>query len=126
MLNGVPKITDLGISKIMNTSGVSGKTCTPFYEAPEVLHEEKYGKEADIWSLGILTLELLLGKRIRQMIKGTLQPGARADFPSEALLGDIKDEQMRNLVQKMLKQKSGERLSAQQVLDFLNGKKEKK
>ena len=126
MLNGVPKITDLGISKIMNTSGVSGKTCTPFYEAPEVLLEEKYGKEADIWSLGIVTLELLLGKRIRQMIKGTLQPGARADFPSEALLGEIKDEKMRNLVQKMLKQKSGERLSAQQVLDFLNGKKNNK
>jgi serine/threonine protein kinase len=88
MLEGIPKITDLGISKIMmNTSGVSGKTCTPFYASPEVLYEEKYEKSSDIWSLGIVSLELLLGKRINQMIKGLLQPAGREDFPSESMLG---------------------------------------
>ena len=82
MMNDVPKITDLGLAQVMRTSGVSGKSGTPFYEAPEVLFEEKYGQAADIWSLGILLLELLLGQRIFKLIKGTIQPGARADFPS--------------------------------------------
>ncbi len=37
MINGAPKITDLGLAQIMRTSGVSGKSGTLFYEAPEVL-----------------------------------------------------------------------------------------
>jgi serine/threonine protein kinase len=82
IMNGVPKITDLGLAQVMRTSGVSGKSGTPFYEAPEVLFEEKYGQAADIWSLGIVFLELVLGERIFKLIKGTIQPGARADFPS--------------------------------------------
>jgi serine/threonine protein kinase len=82
MMKGVPKITDLGLAQVMRSSGVSGKSGTPFYEAPEVLFEEKYGQAADIWSLGIVLLELLLGQRIFKMIKGRIQPGARADFPS--------------------------------------------
>ena len=36
MLNDVPKISDLGLSKIMKTSGVVTKSGTPFYLALEV------------------------------------------------------------------------------------------
>ena len=61
MMNGVPKITDLGLAQTMRTSGVSGKDGTLFYQAPEVLFEEKYGQSADVWALGIVILELLLG-----------------------------------------------------------------
>lgn len=127
MLEGIPKITDLGISKIMmNTSGVSGKTCTPFYAAPEVLYEEKYEKSADIWSFGIVSLELLLGKRITQMIKGILQPAGREDFPSEGMLSQIKDQELKDIVKKMLIKKAEQRPTAQEVLNFLNGKTTKK
>jgi serine/threonine protein kinase len=31
MMNDVPKITDLGLAQVMRTSGVYGKTGTPFY-----------------------------------------------------------------------------------------------
>jgi serine/threonine protein kinase len=51
MMKGEPKITDLGLAQIMKTSGLSSKSGTPFYEAPEVLYEEKYSQAADIWSL---------------------------------------------------------------------------
>ena len=81
MMNGVPKITDLGLAQIMRTSGVSGKSGTLFYLAPEVLGEEKYGQAADIWSLGIVLFEFLLGQRIFNLIKGILPPSARAGFP---------------------------------------------
>lgn len=34
MMKGEPKITDLGLAQIMKSSGLSGKSGTPFYEAP--------------------------------------------------------------------------------------------
>jgi serine/threonine protein kinase len=111
MMNGEPKITDLGLAQVMRTSGVSGKSGTPFYVAPEVLEEEKYGQSVDIWSLGIVLLEFLLGQRIFKLIKGILPPSARADFPSQKLLVEIKDEELRELVKKMLMKKPEERLS---------------
>jgi serine/threonine protein kinase len=41
MMNGVPKITDLGLAQAIRKSGVRGKSGTLIYEAPEVLQEEK-------------------------------------------------------------------------------------
>jgi serine/threonine protein kinase len=37
--------------------------------SPEVFHGGKFTKEADIWSLGIVMLELCTGKRITQLTK---------------------------------------------------------
>jgi hypothetical protein len=53
------------------------------------------------------------------MIKGVLPPSARTDFPSENLLNEIKAEDLRNLVKKMLVKEPKERLSAKEVLNFL-------
>jgi serine/threonine protein kinase len=60
-----------------------------FYASPEVLNEEKCDLSADVWSLGILFLELLLGKKIKDLVKGKIPPGFREDFPSDALLHQI-------------------------------------
>lgn len=56
MMDGVPKIADLGIAKIMKTGGLSTKNCTPFYASQEFLNEERYEFPADVWSLGIIFL----------------------------------------------------------------------
>ncbi len=112
MLEGIPKIADLGIAKIMKTSGLTTKIGTLFYASPEVLNEEKYDFSADIWSLGIVFLEMLLGKRIIDLVKGKLPPAFRPDFPTEGLLNEIKDENLRNLVKKMLEKESQKRLKA--------------
>ena len=95
MMGGVPKIADLGIAKIMKTGGLSTKNCTPFYASQEFLNEERYEFPADIWSLGIIFLEMLSGKRITDVVKGFLPPSMREGFPSEAVLNEIKDEDLR-------------------------------
>ena len=79
----MPKIADLGLARLMKTSGVSTKAGTPYYLAPEVFSDDKYNISADIWSLGITFLEMLLGDRIYNFMKGMLAPALRADFPSQ-------------------------------------------
>jgi serine/threonine protein kinase len=81
-MKGVVKITDLGISKLMKTSGLSTKIGTLFYLAPEIFHDEKYDEKSDIWSFGIMVLELLVGKRITELVKGMVSPSLIENFLS--------------------------------------------
>ena len=59
------KIVDFGLSKII---GPNESSLDPFgtlsYVAPEVLLQKPYGKEVDLWSLGVITY-LLFVKRVR-------------------------------------------------------------
>ena len=54
------KIVDFGLSKII---GPNESSLDPFgtlsYVAPEVLLQKPYGKEVDLWSLGVITYLLL-------------------------------------------------------------------
>ena len=78
MMNREAKIADLGLAQFMRTSGrVSGKSGAPFYQAHEVLFQEKYNHAADIWALGIVLLESLLRKTISEL---SMPPVVRADF----------------------------------------------
>ena len=45
-----------------------------------------------------MVLELLVGKRITELVKGMVSPSLIEGFPSEALLNQIKDKEMRALV----------------------------
>lgn len=113
MKSGVAKIADFGSSKIMMSSGAKSYTGTQFYLAPEVFNDENYDNKVDVWSLGIASLELLVGRKISSMFKGILAPALRENFPSESLLNEIKDERIRELVHKMLSKKVDERLSSE-------------
>ena len=55
------KIIDFGLSKQLKKGEIMEKKLgTPYYLAPEVL-EEKYGKEVDLWSIGVITFVILWG-----------------------------------------------------------------
>lgn len=56
------KLGDFGVSKVMNHTTFATAMGTQEYQAPEVVHMEKYGQTADIYSLGI-TLYWLLNNR---------------------------------------------------------------
>ncbi|KAI9347388.1 kinase-like domain-containing protein, partial [Obelidium mucronatum] len=55
-------ISDFGLSKILNDETAMKTACgTPGYVAPEVLRKRGYGKEVDLWSIGVITYILLVG-----------------------------------------------------------------
>ena len=62
--SGVVKIGDVGLSKFISESHRSAQTQsvgTVYYMAPEVAHG-RYGREVDIYSLGVVLYELLTGR----------------------------------------------------------------
>jgi tRNA A-37 threonylcarbamoyl transferase component Bud32 len=63
MEDGVVKIGDYGLAKFVTVSKRSGNTegvGTVFYAAPEMAHG-KYGKEIDLYAIGVMFYEMLSG-----------------------------------------------------------------
>ncbi len=48
------KVSDFGLSKVID-SKLMIPCGTPGYVAPEVLTQKPYGKEVDIWSIGVIS-----------------------------------------------------------------------
>ncbi|XP_059165398.1 leucine-rich repeat serine/threonine-protein kinase 1-like isoform X2 [Physella acuta] len=55
------KLSDYGISKFSTLRGISGLFGTVEYMAPEVMSKQPYSSKVDIYSYGIVTLEILTG-----------------------------------------------------------------
>jgi serine/threonine protein kinase len=58
----VLKISDFGTSKQMTSTLLKTKCGTPLYIAPELLKDDTFGMEVDMWSLGVIVYVLLEGE----------------------------------------------------------------
>lgn len=57
------KIADLGFAQEFDREkGLELVLGTPLYMAPELVLHEKYSEKVDVWSLGVITYQLLTGK----------------------------------------------------------------
>lgn len=69
--DGVPKLLDFGIAKLLNEEREPGTTLTvgalpvltPEYASPEQVRSEPLSEPADVYSLGVLLYELVAGHR---------------------------------------------------------------
>jgi len=113
------KITDFGLAKMKPPGEKMTTACgTPGYVAPEVLKNEPYTNQVDIWSMGVILYILLCGfppfyhdntaALYKQIKKGEY------DFP-DPYWSDISDA-AKDLVRKMLTVNPEKRYTADQVL----------
>lgn len=118
------KISDFGLAKISKdfprrlprSHSICG---SDFYLAPEVIKQEEYGREIDIWALGVISYVILSGslpffnnvlhKLYRQIVERDLS------FPEQAWKSVAKGAQ--DFILRLLQVRPGDRLSAEQCIN---------
>jgi calcium/calmodulin-dependent protein kinase I len=118
------KISDFGLAKMSRdyprrlprSHSICG---SDFYLAPEVIKQEEYGREIDIWAIGVITYVILSGslpffhqvlhKLYRQIVERDLS------FPEEAWRNVSKGAL--DFILRLLQVRAGDRLTADQALN---------
>ena len=115
------RLLDFGLSKIL---GPTEKCSEPFgtisYVAPEVLKQKYYGREVDIWSIGIITYLLLCGclpfddeKSEKEIARQTIED----PVPYYPRLWKKLSEDAKNFVEGCLKKNPLERMNIKDALE---------
>lgn len=59
----VLKLADFGFARFLPSTSLAETLCgSPLYMAPEILRYEKYNAKADLWSVGSVAYEMVVGK----------------------------------------------------------------
>jgi len=109
------KLADFGFAKILNeVSKAKTMLGTPLFMAPEIFNKEAYTFSVDIWSLGVLAYELLVGRgpflcKSIEELKQAQREGVA--FPADCALS----EQGRDLVKRMLAYRPEDRPDLEQL-----------
>jgi len=114
------KIADFGFAKriTMNDEGLETACGTPGYVAPEILEGKKYGKEVDVWSIGIITYILLCGyppfhHDVHTILFKMIKKG---DFEFDSPYWDHVSEDAKALISQMLCVDPNKRPSCEELL----------
>ena len=87
MLDGKIKITDFGLAKAFEKDmALKTQAGTPMYLAPQILSGSSYSEKVDVWSLGVIFLELITAKNITELCQNCLYPALNKFFPQKTLL----------------------------------------
>ena len=60
---GYLRVTDLGIARLWNPENSKDTSGTPGYMAPEVVCKQNHGKVSDVFAIGVIVHEIMLGRK---------------------------------------------------------------
>ncbi|KAG0334665.1 hypothetical protein BG000_008135 [Podila horticola] len=113
------KISDFGLAKMISNNALNTTCGTASYIAPEILEKKAYGKQVDIWSLGVVLYICLCGfppfsddlgpPSLRQQVLQGL-----FSFPSP-YWDDVSQEAV-DFIEDLLQQDPAQRLTVDQAL----------
>ncbi|KAJ9467953.1 putative serine/threonine-protein kinase A [Diplonema papillatum] len=118
---GVIKLGDFGFSHEYEetvSNAVANTFCgTPYYLAPELWENKKYGKKADVWSLGVLLYEMLALKRpyTAQNMRGLMEKVLEGKFPPPP---PHYSQDMRDLVSFILQRDPEKRPTVREIFEL--------
>lgn len=123
-INLICKLSDLGISRKFGESDlIKTYLGTPYYVSPEIVCEQDYTFNTDIWSLGVVLYEMICGNKPFDKISAVdLYNSIKSDdYPP---LNESYDIKLIYLVSIMLRKNPERRYSLEEImsLDFVNEK----
>ncbi|KAK9758128.1 hypothetical protein RND81_01G209100 [Saponaria officinalis] len=117
------KIGDFGFARYLTSQGLAETLCgSPLYMAPEIIQNQKYDAKADLWSVGAILYQLVIGRppfngnSQFQLFQNVLR-STELRFPEGALL--VLNPDCVELCRSLLRQNPVERLTFE---EFFNHK----
>ena len=114
------KIADFGFARSLPSTSLAETLCgSPLYMAPEILRYEKYDAKADLWSVGTVLFEMMVGKppfrasNHVELLRKIERGEDKIKFPEDVSLTDA----MKKLIRGLLKRNPVERIG---FGDFFN------
>eukprot|EP00545_Synedropsis_sp_CCMP1620_P005006 CAMPEP_0119020510 /NCGR_PEP_ID=MMETSP1176-20130426/24201_1 /TAXON_ID=265551 /ORGANISM="Synedropsis recta cf, Strain CCMP1620" /LENGTH=468 /DNA_ID=CAMNT_0006974947 /DNA_START=119 /DNA_END=1522 /DNA_ORIENTATION=- len=96
---------------LQETATHTGEVGTVTYTAPEVVDSKPYGLKTDLWSVGVILLEMIQNHTIEA------DKNKEAFRIIETALGELPDQPLPNLIRGLLTVNPDDRLSARQALE---------
>ena len=114
------KLADFGFARSLPSTSLAETLCgSPLYMAPEILRYEKYDAKADLWSVGTVLYEMMVGRppfrasNHVELLRKIERGEDRIKFPEETVLSDP----MKRIIRGLLKRNPVERMG---FGDFFN------
>lgn len=103
-VNFVTKLSDFGFSKVMDEDITKTKLGTPATMAPEILNNKHYTKKADIWSLGVITYQLLFKTlpfraRNEKELMNLINNSKGFKIPDDKKISEALEDLLKNMLQ---------------------------
>lgn len=115
------KIGDFGFARYLKPQGLADTLCgSPLYMAPEIIQNQKYDAKADLWSVGAILYQLVIGKppfdgNSQLQLFQNILASSELRFPQGAL--EELHPDCVDLCRSLLRQNPVERLSFQQFFN---------